>query len=108
MTKLFDITVNCVDRAKTSWKTELMIQRPKEIHNMFPLYRIAIVGFQLLCRIGPLFPVDYSLFSMVFASDSSWNAPPLKFIRSAPFQKYTIFFKHCFFSTQPQCCLMNE
>ena len=93
-------------RAKTLWKTELMVKIPKEIHNMFPLYRIVVVVFQLLHRINPLFSLDYSLFSMIIISDSSWNA--LKFLCSALFQKNTIFFKHRVFSIQPQCCVINE
>ena len=95
-------------RARTLWKTELMVQIPKEIHNIFPLYRIAIVAFQRVYRIGPLFSLDYSLFSLIIVSDSSWNALYLKFICSALFQMYAIFLITAFFSIQPQCCVINE
>ena len=52
---------------------------------MFPLYHIAIVSFQLLYRIGFLFPLDYSLISMVILSDSNCDARFLKVICPVPF-----------------------
>ena len=51
---------------------------------MFLLYWVAIVVFQLSYRIGFLFPLDHSLFSMVTLLDSSWNAPYLKVIHRVP------------------------
>ena len=55
---------------------------------MFPLCQIDIITFQLSYEIGLLFPLEYSLFSMIIVSDSSWNAPLLKVIRTVPFLKF--------------------
>ena len=51
---------------------------------MLPLYQIAIAAFQFSYWIGLLFPLDYSLFSMIIVSDRSWSAPLLKVIFSVP------------------------
>ena len=42
-------------------------------YTMFPLYRIAAAAFQLLYRIGFLFPLDYSLIIMIILSDSNYK-----------------------------------
>ena len=40
---------------------------------IFPLYQIAIAAFQLSYQMGLLFPLHYSLFSMIIISNSSWT-----------------------------------
>ena len=54
------------------------------INTMFLFCWIVIVAFQMYL-LGFLFPLEYLLFIMVIASDSSWNAPFLKAIRPVLF-----------------------
>ena len=106
---IFEIGSNCnwtLRPANSKWVT-MKLKREVEYSMfeplipcfLFPLYRIAIVAFQLLYRIGFLFPLDYSLISIIILSDSNCNACLLKLIRPAPFmflKEQKAILKFCF------------
>ena len=106
---IFEIGDNCNSTLRptnSKWVTmklkrevEYSTFEPLIPYFLFPLYRIAIVAFQLLYRIGFLFPLDYSLISIIILSDSNCNARLLKLIRSAPFmflKEQKAILKFCF------------
>ena len=75
---IFEIGSNCnstLRPANSKWVT-MKLKREVEYSTseplipcfLFPLYWIAIVAFQLLYRIGFLFPLDYSLISIIILS----------------------------------------